>query len=583
MEKPLFPFTPQIFRYLEDIIRLNDEELDDEADNWVTIQAYTTPEKPSVKLDAINLCFWGYLEEVGAIKESDDNTIVVGKSIDGEILKRPDGTRYFLFSKHKIKILDIDKIKMLLNDRKKQTIVKFNSLELIARDIGEMASGIKLTEFLKECGVLNEFIEYPNTKWRMVYAVLKTLSTSSKGEDRKILFRIIEEATHPLMHNGDEVLSKSIIKKFNGLLRYDKLFIDDLGILWQEVEEETWAMPEYINKDGQWLELDCNVIFPKDVEKLYVYWNELVKIVKFYFDNQILQDDGLNEIYFEIIQIVDDTLSANRCGGLKKKYKKPFNILVGCEYEKSQPTDKILASLYVFLGQITETSFPTEEGITEIKKGNDKLFKKIDSYIARYGVSKPEDQKTNNYEPLHVVIDEIKKEVPIRGFEEKIILQKPKHKKIQLRNFPKDLKWEEITIQFLNGQEVIIKYREKIHQTTYEEMGFQDGRKKLPNKQWEFLEGLSKTGGELSWKNSNASDKGKKHKQILRESLRAYFQIDNEEPFYDYKQENCYKLRIKLIPETDIETITKEQGIYENDDLGIEEYRKEQAPEINDG
>lgn len=166
-------------------------------------------------------------------------------------------------------------------------------------------------------------------------------------------------------------------------------------------------------------------------------------------------------------------------------------------------------------------------------------------------------------------------EIGIKGFEEKVVLQKPKNKKIQLRKFPPDTKWEDIKIQFLNGQEVILKIKNLTYNTSYEEMGFQDERKKIPNKQWEFLKGLSEIGGVISWKSSRATPKGKKQKQLLAEALKAYFQI-NEDPFYPYKQESEYRIRITLIPESG------QISQSENKDTEIEKFFKEESPEIYD-
>ena len=384
MSKLAFDFTPQIFRYLEDIIRLNDEELSDEIDHWIVIQAYVVPEKPSVKLEEINLNFWTYLQEISAIKMSDDNKIVIGKQIEGEVIKLSDNTNWLALSKYRIKVLDINKIKSILLNRNQKSVIRFKTLELIARDIGEMDSGVKLVKFLKECGVDSELIFYPNTKWRMIYDVLKLLATSPEPKDKKTLFTIIEEAVHPLMHNGSEAISVTVTERFNGLLKYDKLSIDKHGTLWAEIENEPWCEPEYQNKDGAYLAFECKMVFPNDIEKLYVYWNELIKITKFYFSNKKDQDDELNEIYFEIIETVQKTLTEDHCGSLKNKYKKPFNVIIGCEYEKKQSEDEILSTLYVFLGQITEVSVPTRDGIAEIKKTDNEFFERVNLYLSRF-------------------------------------------------------------------------------------------------------------------------------------------------------------------------------------------------------
>jgi len=137
-------------------------------------------------------------------------------------------------------------------------------------------------------------------------------------------------------------------------------------------------------------------------------------------------------------------------------------------------------------------------------------------------------------------------------------------------------KWEDITIQFVNGHEVIIKIKKKVWHTTYEEMGFKDKRTKLPNRQWEFLKNLSKTNGEISWKNPIATVKGKKQKQLLSDKLKKYFKI-NEKPFHCDRKEKMYKIKINLIAETkSTPSPKKEKGIKES----IKELHEEQCPEV---
>lgn len=104
-----------------------------------------------------------------------------------------------------------------------QPIIKAKSLELIAQEIGELDNGSNLIEFLVSCGVKRELIEYPQTKWRMIYSVLITLATPSNQEDQKILFKIIEEAVHPLMHNGDMEKTSETQDKISSYLRFDGL------------------------------------------------------------------------------------------------------------------------------------------------------------------------------------------------------------------------------------------------------------------------------------------------------------------------------------------------------------------------
>jgi len=108
-----------------------------------------------------------------------------------------------------------------------QSIIKPKSLELIAREIGELDTHTNLIKFLTECGIEPKLIqyiqnEYPEqSKWQLIYAVLSELATAPNPEDQKILFKIIEEASHPLMHNGNEEIAKTYEDRFNKLLKYD--------------------------------------------------------------------------------------------------------------------------------------------------------------------------------------------------------------------------------------------------------------------------------------------------------------------------------------------------------------------------
>ncbi len=147
-------------------------------------------------------------------------------------------------------------------------------------------------------------------------------------------------------------------------------------------------------------------------------------------------------------------------------------------------------------------------------------------------------------------------------------IDKTKHPK-----FPNDLKWEEITIRFLNGNEVQITTRKTIYHSTYEEMGFLDKKTKNPNVQWDLLKLLSLRGGSLDWKNNGKLTikeigKIKKRKQLLSEKLEEYFNIVNDDPFLNYKKESAYKIKIHLIPE---EGSKIEYNIYADDSEYLDE------------
>ncbi len=147
----------------------------------------------------------------------------------------------------------------------------------------------------------------------------------------------------------------------------------------------------------------------------------------------------------------------------------------------------------------------------------------------------------------------------------KVVLQKTKKKQLQLPDLPANLRWEEIIIRFLNGGEVQITAKGLIFQTNAESMGFQDEKSKKPNLQWALLKILSSKNGYLNWDNNKELDiktrgRVKKQKQELSERLKVYFHSVEGDPFFDYKQEGGYKIKIQLIPEqsSDVEDAIKD-------------------------
>jgi len=149
----------------------------------------------------------------------------------------------------------------------------------------------------------------------------------------------------------------------------------------------------------------------------------------------------------------------------------------------------------------------------------------------------------------------------------------------QSLSLPSGIKWEDITIRFVDGHNVDIRCKDKVIRSDYKTMGFEDLKSRKPNSQWQMLERLAENNGEISWERSAAKssdisktsqdfgyefdeekstrqnkgysiikipDKRKKTKQLLSHALKAYFCID-EDPFYPYDQVKAYKIKIKLI------------------------------------
>lgn len=571
---------------------------------------------------------------------------------------------------------------------KNPPIIKPKTLELIAKDIGNLGTGTELIDFLTECGVDGKLIEYPQTKWRMVYAILTALSTSPKLQDQEILFKIIEEAAHPLMHKGDKKAAEQYEDKFNNLLAYDnfalknsklkkiekqseldddgededdvfsydggisspyentdlELFIlkkiqlehkrrDDSGFLAKELSFNNNSLEEIcrvINKlmEDKILYLSANTR-PERTEKEegienkdgFINWKMVERLDKapqemdtengcVIFDTELLDEVKLKgRIDIAIEEFMND--KAYTPLGIMMDKAELEKILESVEHEtdkkKKNAVEEALTPkriTYPYYKQraiiIDEISKDNKEELTlplnnfrdekvevlktllALEKENllrvtelrsSPVYDEKGNFLGRWSaadnpVARIYTLKTqaNRQEPMLLKIVEMP-EVKIKGLEEKIVMQKPKNKRIQLRQFPADLKWEEISIQFLNEHEVIIKAKKETLQTTYEAMGFQDEKRKLPNKQWQFLRLLALKNGEISWENNQRLplkqiNSIKKQKQLLSEALKAFFQISESEPFHDYKKEKAYKIKITLTPEPELKEIN-EQDVYD--------------------
>lgn len=164
-----------------------------------------------------------------------------------------------------------------------------------------------------------------------------------------------------------------------------------------------------------------------------------------------------------------------------------------------------------------------------------------------------------------------------------IIYKKSKKTELSIPELPEDLNWEEITIRFLNGDDVQITAKGKTFSSSYELMGFKDQKTKNPNLQWKFLKTLSLKDGYLNWDNNKELDikkinRVKKQKQGLSEKLQIYFNTIKDDPFLNYKEENGYKIKMLLIPEQGSDVEDTKKIISSN----IDSYNENVNPEVQD-
>ncbi len=145
-------------------------------------------------------------------------------------------------------------------------------------------------------------------------------------------------------------------------------------------------------------------------------------------------------------------------------------------------------------------------------------------------------------------------------------------------DLPEETKWENITLRFLNGEEVILEVHGKTRQTICGEMGFLNQKTKRPNAQWQLLRQLAQAGGEIHWDNvqkllPNDQDVLKTRIKQLRKALKSYFSMIDGDPFYDYRKEKAYRIKMRLLPE-------QSDGAGKGSD--DEEYLKSKNPVVYD-
>jgi len=112
------------------------------------------------------------------------------------------------------------------------------------------------------------------------------------------------------------------------------------------------------------------------------------------------------------------------------------------------------------------------------------------------------------------------------------------------------LQWQDLKVQFVDGHNVRISAKDVTEVVNYAHMGFEDLRTHLPNTQWSLLRIFASNKGQIDWENSDAADNVRKRKQVLSNTLREYFQIDDD-PFYPYSGGRAYRIKFALKGEGD--------------------------------
>lgn len=148
---------------------------------------------------------------------------------------------------------------------------------------------------------------------------------------------------------------------------------------------------------------------------------------------------------------------------------------------------------------------------------------------------------------------------------------------------PSNISWEDISIRFFDRQDFTVMIKKggysKMLRMNYKELGFQDGRTRKPNKQWGLFLSLSASDGEINWENVHANKNIVKTKQLLSKQLKKSFGID-EDPFFDYYENNSYKIKLEFITLKniirDIKNVYPDEDIDNEDGYDIKDFYNEQ-------
>lgn len=430
-------------------------------------------------------------------------------------------------------------------------------LILIADSIANTMSHHELTRFFDKLGIPEELDSYRSTGSKALR--LRTVMVRIAKDERR-LRKVIEEVVHPLHYKGGVDTAEKVQEQFNKWLIYEGFVLKDFHL--NRIEDVNVAKEELLIKAKPIISA---------LRELADYYLRLMQVIDIYFQSNQKRDEKLNEIYLKLCSKIEKLIEECNIAHLKGNYIRPFRTLFSAQKEMNESVTTFMNvknTMNAFYGEIQRVIVENEE-----KKIKETDLKKIDDYLEQASVperEKPQSNKEKSQETISIRITDMP-ELKVKGLQEKVILPKGKKQKIQLRKFPDDTKWEDITLQFLNGDEAIVKVKDMTYETNFEAMGFKDQKTNRPYKQWELLKAFSICGGEISWKTNsklskNQIDNLKQQKHKLATSLKDYFQIE-EDPFYDYKREKAYRIKIRLIPE--------QGAVEEARHLDIEEYLKE--------
>lgn len=464
-------------------------------------------------------------------------------------------------------------------------------LELVAGEFGKALSNWNIRKIVqpivKESAVYNltNVIGYfddlfDETPFYTFEDVLQTIRRKDADAD-KVISNIISTLLHPLNFDADEGRSGKIAEKISKYLKYDKLYVQDIGdgdyqVFSQEEMDEMFSSTPSGWEDREGVEKVRDIEKIKQnkelVRKLYEAHRTLIEVVEAFCQNTKKPSKELNDAYLYLVVRIEGMISQLNLEYYKITFYKPFNKdLYGAEAEwngtgalgdirlgPELSWDAVRPSLYNVHSDINKVLKLSEED-TEMSS-DEKRLEEIATLISSVRTQKKQVQPITEDRPMKIEITKMP-ELSVKTTEEET-LQKGR-KKIALPKF-NHTDWKKAEIRFLDEQTVYLTADKKTTTADYETLGFRNEKSGGPDANWKFLLELARNGGETGVINSPIPEKVRQRKLKLADRLKNIFRNDTD-PFYDFTETKTYKIKLKLIPPA-------EQEI---DTLGIRDYLDE--------
>jgi len=115
---------------------------------------------------------------------------------------------------------------------------------------------------------------------------------------------------------------------------------------------------------------------------------------------------------------------------------------------------------------------------------------------------------------------------------------------------PEGHSWSDLTIRFLDDETISLEIGRKfLGAYEFQVLGFQDERKKVPDKLWQTLRSLAAGKGEIILKELWSEDRQKLKKKIsdLRKRLKKMFEIKGNPIYYHHNRASSYKASFNIL------------------------------------